>query len=130
MTSANISGIHSRSNRYYSALLGAFRLSPCRGGELPELCQLIFCLIAHKYAIGVRQLHAFAAALRVPCSVLRDEAVGLQMSILLPQAELVFSLDLWCFWDMHAPRLLAHDRCDDWGAFPSLRLEAETLTLL
>jgi hypothetical protein len=85
MTFTNIPEIHGRSNQHYSV-----ELSPCHGGELRGLCQLPIHPIAHQYGIGARRLHAFEAALRVPHSVLQDEAVGLQISILLQQAEPVF----------------------------------------
>jgi hypothetical protein len=130
MTSISILGIHGRSNSYYPAPSGALRLSLCHGGELQGLCQLILCPIAHQYAIGVRQLHTFAAALRVPCRVLQDEAVGFQISIPLQKADLVFSWDLWCLWDVRSQGLLARNRCDARGALPSLRIDAETLLLL
>jgi hypothetical protein len=90
MTSTNIPGIHGRSNQHYSTLLESLELSPCHGGELRGLGQLPIHPIAHQYGIGARQLHAFEAALRVPRSVLQDEAIGLQIAILLQQAEPVF----------------------------------------
>jgi hypothetical protein len=82
MTPINISGIHGRSNPYYSVLSGSLRLFSCHGGELRRLCQLPIYPIAHQYGIGARQLHACAAVLRVPCRILRYEAVGHQISLL------------------------------------------------
>src|ERR1043166_644432 len=130
MTSTNISGIHGRSNPYYSVLSGSCRLSPCQRGKPGRLCQRPIYPIAHQYSIGACQLHAFAAALRVSRSVLQYEAVGLQISMLLQKADPVFSLDLWCLWEMRSQGLLAHNRCDAQGALPAPCLEAEALLLL
>jgi hypothetical protein len=82
MTPINISGIHGRSNPYYSVLSGSLRLFSCHGGELRGLCQLPIYPIAHQYGIGARQLHACEAVLRVPRRVLHYEAVGLPISLL------------------------------------------------
>jgi hypothetical protein len=90
MTSGSIPGIHRRSNQYYSVLSSSFELSTCYGGEVWGLCQLPVHPIAHQYGAGARQLRAVETALRVPRSVLQDEAVCLEISILLQQADPVF----------------------------------------
>ena len=89
MTFASIPGIHGRSNPYYLVLSGSLRLSPCHGGVLRGLRQLLIYPIAHQYGIGTRQLYAFKAALRVPRSILQYKAVSLQISILLQKADSV-----------------------------------------
>jgi hypothetical protein len=92
MTAASISGFHTRSNPYYPVMRGVLRLSPCHGGELRGLCQLLIYPIAHQDLIGARQSYAFEAALRVPGSVLPYEAVGLQITMLLQKADPISSL--------------------------------------
>lgn len=62
--------------------------SSCRKGALRGFGQHPVQPIACQYDIGARQLCAFAAALRAPCSIL-DEAVRLQIS-LFRQANPVF----------------------------------------
>ena len=101
MTSASISGTHDRGNLYYSRLSKSLRLSPCRGGKVRGLGQLLLYpyLVAHPYSIGARQLYAVAAILRRPRSVRQDEAVGLQISLLPQKAGSVLALDLGGFWD-------------------------------
>jgi|RhiMethySRZTD1v2_1073278.scaffolds.fasta_scaffold339030_2 hypothetical protein len=88
--SVNIPRIHSRSNQYYPSLLGFFRLPLRYGGELRGVYKLPVHPIVHQCGISTRHLRAFEAALRVHCSVLQDEAVRLQIPILLQQAEPVF----------------------------------------
>src|SRR5262249_50089020 len=127
MTPTNIPGMHSKSNLYYTFLLGSFRLSPCHEGEGRGLCQLSSCLIAHQYSLGARHLHAFEAAFRGSCSVLQHGAVGLQISILLRKTESVFSRDLGCVWKMRSQGLLAHNKGDARRASSSLCIEAEML---
>ena len=87
-------------------------------------------LVAHPYSIDARQLYAVAAILRRPRSVRQDEAVGLQISLLPQKAGSVLALDLGGFWDLGFQGLPSHNRCAARGAFPSLRLEEETLPLL
>src|SRR5215470_7109557 len=106
MMSTNIPGMHSRSNLSYSVLLGSFRLSPCYGGELRDLCQFPIYFIAHQYSLGARHLHAFEVALQVPRSVLQHGAVGFQISLLLQKADPVISPDSWCLWEMRSQGLL------------------------
>jgi hypothetical protein len=130
MTAKSITNIRGCGNRWYAALPGSLRPSPCHGGELRGLCSLLIYSTAHQYDLGARQLCAFQAALRGPCSVLQSVGVSLQISILLQKADPIFSLDLWYLEEMRSQGLLAHNRCDARGAFPSPCIEAETLLLL
>src|SRR5712691_12620972 len=90
MTSASIPGIHSRSNQCYPLLPDFFRLPLGHRGELRGFSTLPAHPIAYQCGISARQLRAFAAALRGLRSVLQDEAVRLQRSMLLQQAAPVF----------------------------------------
>jgi hypothetical protein len=82
MTSVSILGRHSRSNQHYSSILNGFGRGPCHGGELRGLCPLPIPPNAQQHGIGARQLRAFDVALRVPHSVLQDEAIRLQIALL------------------------------------------------
>ena len=130
MTSANIPGIHSRSNQYYSSILSLFGRCPCRGGELRGFCQLPASPIAHQHGIDARQLRAFAIAFRVPHSILQDEAVHLQ-SCLLQQADPVFYPWTYRAYGKCVPKGCWHtSRCDARGSSPSPYIETWTLFLL
>jgi len=89
MTSSSIAGKYGQSNSHCSSILSIVGGCRCHGGELRGLCQLLVHPIAHQHGIGARQLRAFEVARRVSHSVLQDEAVRLQIS-LLQQADPVF----------------------------------------
>ena len=125
MTSVSIPGIYGRSNPYCSIQLGSFGLFLSYRRELWGLFQLPIYPIAHPYDMGACQTHAFQAALLGSRSVL--SAVGLQISALLQKAHPIFSLGLWCLWEMHSQGLLVNNRCDALEAFPPPCIKVATL---
>ena len=123
MTFGSIPGIHSRSNQYYSVLSSSSGLSTCHGGEVWRFCQLRVHPIAHQDGVGARQLCAFEAALRVPRSVLQDEAVSLEISVLLQQADPVFFPWTYSTYEKRVPKGYWHTTGVTLGElFPPLTL--------
>jgi hypothetical protein len=103
MTPISIPEIHGRNNPHYSSILSIFGRCRCHGGELWGLCQLLVHPIAHQHGISARQLRAFEVALRVPHSVLQDEAVRLQIC-LLQQADPVFFPWIYSAYGKYVPK--------------------------
>ena len=122
MTSGSIPGIHNRGNQYYPVLLSSSGLSTCHGGEVWRFCRLRVHPIAHQDGVGARPLCAFGAALRVPRSVL-DEAVSLEIAILLQQADPVVFPRTYSTYEKRAPKGCWHTTGVTLrGLFPPLAL--------
>jgi hypothetical protein len=109
MIPISIPEIHGWSNPYCSSIPSIFGRGRCRRGELWGLCQLLVRQIAHQHGIGARQLCAFEVALRVPHSVLQDEAVRLQIC-LLQQADPVFFPRVHSAYGQYIPKGCWHTR--------------------
>ena len=130
MTSSSIAGKYGQSNSHCSSILSIVGGCRCHGGELRGLCQLLVHPIAHQHGIGARQLRAFEVARRVSHSVLQDEAVRLQIS-LLQQADPVFFPWTYCAYGQGVPKGCWHTIGVTLGElFPSPGRESALLLLL
>jgi hypothetical protein len=87
---SKIPGTYGWGNQYYPALPDFLGLTLYHCGNLQGFYQLPIRPIAHQCSIRPHQLRAYEAALHVPRSVCRDDAMSLQISILIQQADPVF----------------------------------------